>query len=128
MPFTWASTATVCIGSATPLAVTTYGTIARLTVVTLTGTVGLRGGSFFEQAEIAVTASAAMHAREVRVLIDWSGLVVCGTLSSRSRMQKACRRSVLIPRRRARVAPGKCTTASVIEPAAPSQRRVLFAR
>jgi hypothetical protein len=43
---------------------------ARFTVVTLTGTVGLRGGSFFEQAASAMSASAAMHAEEERVLID----------------------------------------------------------
>jgi hypothetical protein len=34
------STAAVCIGSATPFAVTMKGTIDRFTVVTLTGTFG----------------------------------------------------------------------------------------
>src|SRR3954463_4701751 len=100
----------------------------RFTVATLTGTTGFRGGSFFEQAEIALSASAAMHAKEVRVLIDWSGLEVYGTLCSRGRKQRECRRWDLIPRRHGRVAPGKCTTATGTAPAARGPRRAPFAQ
>ena len=118
VPFTWDSTATVCIGSATPLAVTTYGTETRFTVVTLTGTVGWRGGSFLEQAAPARRTRAAMRAARVRVLIYWLGSEVDATRLNPRRTERVCRRVRLIHRRRGRVARVRYTIASATELAA----------
>src|SRR5438105_5000030 len=117
IPLTCDSTATVCIGSATPLAVTTYGTDARRTVVTLTGTFGCLGGSFFEQAADATIEIAAMHTLRKRVLIYCLELEVDGSPSNLRKRGMAYRRVLRVHRRRGRVAPVMCTTASETGPA-----------
>src|SRR5450759_5562556 len=95
-----------------------YGTEARLTVVTVTGTVGCRGGSPLEQAAIAQRASVAMRAEKERVLINWPGSEVDATPLGPRKTGMVCRRARLIHRRRGRVAREKYTIASAIEPAA----------
>src|ERR1700674_314432 len=100
MPFTCASTATVCIGSATPFAMTMYGTLVRLTVVTLTGTLGCRGGSDFEHAAARHTANAipqtvraegATRSGELNAFMDelWSG--VGEAQENREQKKRECR-------------------------------------
>src|SRR5881628_1475861 len=99
--------------------------VARRTVVTLTGTCGERGGSFFEHAAMPAMAITAMHVARIRVLI-WNLELEVDATTCREKKRRACRRVHLVHQRRGRVAPVKCTTPTLIGHAEPAHWREQF--
>ena len=90
------------------------------TVVTLTGTVGWPGGSFFEQAAIAISATVTAAADRLRMLMgEWYPERDVSGLNLR-KWRRGCHRERRERRRRAPAARVTYTTATAIVPAAPA--------